>query len=132
MAEINLGTLYEFNQSAMNNEKPLDPILLNEKIKEVVKDMRTNKNNNVRFYWMLLNNSRKDYTVFHIKEPNTYNLFIVKQLEKDLKETLQNRGQVLSIDQQEDGNYEIWIRDLETQENIVYYLFDYTIAVIEA
>lgn len=132
MAEINLGTLYEFNQSAMNNEKPLDPILLNTKITEVVKDMRTSKNNKTRFYWMLLNNSRKDYTIFHINEPNTYYLYTVKQLEDDLKETLQNRGQVLSIDQQEDGNYEIWIRDIGTQENVVYYLFDYSLAVIEA
>lgn len=134
MAEISLGTLYDFNKAAMKNEKPLDPILFNKKITAIVKDIRTSKEgeSQARFYWMLLNNERKDYTIFHINEPNTYYSYTVKQLEEDLKETLQNRGQVLSIDKLEDGNYEIWIRDLVTEDNIVYYLFDYTFGVIEA
>ena len=46
--------------------------------------------------------------------------------------TLVNRGQVLSIDKQEDGNYEIWIRDPKTKENFVYYLFDYSYGIIKA
>ena len=32
---VELGTLYDFNKSAMKNEKPLDPIVLNRKISEI-------------------------------------------------------------------------------------------------
>ena len=51
---------------------------------------------------------------------------------KELIPTLTNRGQVLSIDKQNDGNYEIWIKDFNTKENFVYYLFDYTFGIIKA
>jgi hypothetical protein len=42
-----------------------------------------------------------------------------------------NRGYIIDLTTREDGSYEIWIRDKETEENFVYYLFDYTNAVIE-
>lgn len=114
MAEINLGTLYDFNKQAMTNEKPLDPILFNTKIKEIGFDS----------HWlMLLCHERKDYTVFHLISKEGWR--------EALKETLNNRGYVLAIDKQEDGNYEIWIRDFETDENFVYYLFDYQYGIVE-
>lgn len=119
MAEITLGNLYEFNKQAMNNEKPLDPIEFATSVKKMVEDIY--KKNS---YWMLLNNERRDYTVFHMLSQDGINAEMIP--------TLQNRGQVLSIDKQEDGNYEIWIRDIATQENFVYYLFDYNFGLIEA
>ena len=64
-----------------------------------------------------------------------YTVFIIETFEGSLDEfrpTLLNRGQVLSIDKQEDENYEIWIRDPETKENFVYYLFDYSFGIIKA
>ena len=120
MAEIDLGlNLYQFNQQGMSQIEPLDAIELNRQVSNMIKDIAPKSK-----YWMLLSNERKDYTIFIIlTTEGTYNEMIP---------TLKNRGQVLSIDKQEDGNYEIWIRDPETKENFVYYLFDYTYGIIQA
>ena len=120
MAEIDLGmNLYQFNQQGMAQEKPLDAIEFNIKVTEMVEDIATRSK-----FWMLLSNERKDYTVFIIlTTEGTY---------YEMIPTLRNRGEVLSIDKQEDGNYEIWIRDPDTKENFVYYLFDYTFGIIQA
>lgn len=120
MAEIDLGmTLYDFNKEGMKQEEILDAISLNRKVTDMVKDIAARST-----YWMLLSNERQDYTVFIILTvEGTYNEIIP---------TLRNRGEVLSIDKQEDGNYEIWIRDPDTKENFVYYLFDYTYGIIQA
>ena len=121
MAEIDLGmNLYDFNKAGMQNEKPLDIIALHIKTKEMIEDLYSTKNP----YWMLLCRERNDYTVFiMITAEGTYD---------EILECLQNRGQVLSIDKQKDGNYEIWIRDSETKENFVYYFFDYKEGIIKA
>ena len=119
--EIDSGmNLYDVNKQLMNNLEPLDPISFNKKTEEIINTIwETNKK-----YWMLLCNERKDYTVF---------ILLTKDgTLKELRPTLQNRGDILSIDKQEDGNYEIWIRDKETKENFVYYLFDYCFGIIEA
>lgn len=119
MAEITLGDLYSFNKNAMSQINPLDPIAFNMATKAMVDDMADRA-----VYWMLLNNERKDYTVFKVNS--------AEGILNEIRPTLQNRGFVLSIDKQEDGNYEIWIRDIDTKENFVYYLFDYTFGIIEA
>lgn len=118
--EIDTGlSLYEINKNLMKEEKPLDPIATNIKITETADSMLAS----FKKYWMLLSNERKDYTVFILNNS--------KNLSKELKETILNRGILLSIDKQKDGNFEIWIRDPETEENYIYYLFDYTFGVIE-
>ena len=121
MADLDLGMdLYDFNKQAMNQEKPLDIIALH----IIVKDMITDIYGTKKPYWMLLCRERNDYTVFiPLTIDGTYN---------DMLESLQNRGEVLSIDKQEDRNYEIWIRDIQTKENFVYYLFDYSFGVIKS
>ena len=114
---LDLGlTLYDMNKQAMAQEPPLDQILFNIKMKEIA-DVMAKKE-----YWMLLNNERKDYTVFKVN--NSANII------DEVSITLTNRGQIISIDKQEDGNYEIWIRDYDTKENFVYYLFDYTFGIV--
>lgn len=117
MAELTLGTLYDFNKQAMAQEKVLTEYELDSQLRNISETISQKK------YWMLLNNERKDYSVFKIKEPNN--------IVKEFYETLTNRGDVVSIDRLEDGNFEIWIRDSETQENFVYYLFDYEFGIIE-
>ena len=120
MAEVTLGNLYDFNKQAMSSIDPLDTIAFNIATQSMVHDIA---NRDTKF-WMLLSNERKDYTLFIIlTEDGTLN---------ELRPTLCARGDVLSIDKQEDNNYEIWIRDPETKENFIYYLFDYTFGVIEA
>lgn len=118
--EIDTGlTMYEINKNLMKEDKPLDPIAINIAVKKTADGVLAS----FKKYWMLLCRERNDYTVFIVNGSNN--------LEKELKETLLNRGYLLSIDKQEDGNFEIWIRDSITEENFVYYLFDYTFGIIE-
>lgn len=126
MAEINLGTLYDFNKEAMKNEKPLDPIQFNVKTKEVAQDMWEFIEDCGIQYWMLLCHERRDYTLFNILSAIDADSII-----KELRPTLTNRGQILSIDKESETTWEIWIRDNETNENFAYYLFQYDTGVIE-
>lgn len=118
MAELELGNLYDINKQLMEKEKPLDPILLNKKIKDIF--------TYIDIYAMLLCRERNDYTIFHYNDDIPSEKGI-----QEIKETLQNRGEILSIEEQPDGTYEIWIRDFNTKENFVYYLFDYSNAIVE-
>jgi hypothetical protein len=120
MGEIDLGlNLYEFNKQGMAQEKPLDVIDFNRQIINMVEDVAARSK-----YWMLLCRERNDYTVFIIltKEGTV----------SEILETLLNRGLILAIDKQKDGNYEIWIRDRDTNENFVYYFFNYEFGIVKA
>ena len=118
--EIDTGlSIYEINKNLMAEEKPLDPIATNRAVKDAADGVLAS----FKRYWMLLCRERNDYTVFIINNS--------KNLEQELKETLLNRGQLLDITKQDDGNFEIWIRDSETKENFVYYLFDYSFGIVE-
>ena len=117
--ELNFN-FYDFNKVNMAQIKPYDPIALNRICQRAVDDIWQT----LTPYWMLLCRERNDYTVFRLKESK-------EEFFSALKECLTNRGKVLDITKQEDGNYEIWIRDFDTDENVVYYLFNYTNAVIE-
>ena len=120
MNKVNLGNLYDFNKQIMANEKPLDTIAFNIKIKKMIDDLYSTK----KPYWMLLCRERNDYTVFI--------MMTAEGTVNEMSECLHNRGEILSIEKQEDGNYEIWIRDFKTKENFAYYLFDYTFGIIQA
>lgn len=126
MAEVNLGTLYDFNKEAMKNEKPLDPIMFNIKVQEIAKDLWDILEDCGDQYWMLLCHDRRDYTLLNIIAAMD-----TEPIVKELKPTLSNRGQIISIDKQPNGAWEIWIRDIETNENFAYYLFQYNNGVIE-
>lgn len=132
MAEVDLGmNLYDFNKQVMSQEKPLDFIMLNKAFKLIYKTLTDKfyggvESFNSNRYWMLLCNERRDYTVFRFEVD-----FDSKKFLKDLQECLLNRGAVLSIELTDEGNFEIWIRDELTNENFVYYFFNYTEAVIE-
>ena len=121
MAELDLGTLYDFNKEAMKNEKPLDPIQFNLKVNEVAVELQERETQ----YWMLLCHERRDYTIFNIIACQNH-----KDIEFELKPTLLNRGNIISIDKQPDENWVIWIRD-DNNENFVYYLFPYDDGIIE-
>jgi len=124
MAEITLGDLYQFNKSAMAQIEPLDQLSINVAIDEIATYITEESLLHNKAYWMLLNNERKDYTVIH---PLTK-----EGIKAELLETIINRGLILDATKQEDGAYEIWIRDPESKENFVYYLFDYTNGIVEA
>ena len=113
-------TLYDVNKQLVAKLEPLVVEDFFKKTREMVSDMWDSE----KKYWMLLCNDRQDYTVFILlTKDGTLN---------EMYPTLSNRGSIISIEKQEDGNYEIWIRDPKTKENFAYYLFDYTFGIIEA
>lgn len=116
--------LYDFNKANMAQIKPYDVITLNRICKKTVEDIWGRFPQGTYSYWMLLCRERNDYTVFRLEDS-------ISDFESALKECLNNRGKVLDITKQLDNNYEIWIRDFDTDENVVYYLFDYNNAIIE-
>lgn len=126
MAEINLGTLYDFNKEIMKNEKPLDPIMFNTRTQEVAECMWEDMEDLGTQYWMLLCHDRRDYTLFNI-----LGAVDADPIVRELRPTLLNRGQILSIEKQIDGAWEIWIKDSETEDVFAYYLFQYDNGVIE-
>lgn len=120
-------TLYDFNKENMAQIDPYTKEDLEKLCKQVAEHIWEDfffKKPEDKTYWMLLCRERNDYTVFCIKDS-------MAELTEAIKDCLVNRGQVLDITKQEDGNYEIWIRDYLTKENVVYYLFDYNSAIIE-
>lgn len=126
MAEIELGNLYEFNKNAMSQYGPMDVIQFNRMLNSVADTMIDACDNCDRHYWMLLCHDRRDFTLFNINAvSNMYDII------NELKPTLENRGIVLDIELQDNGAYEIWIREPETNENFAYYLFPYDEGVIE-
>ena len=125
MAELKTDlTLYSLNKQAMAEVKPLDTIEFNILTNKIADYLYEETYKSKKMYWMLLCHERRDYTVFIP--------FTQKGTLNEIRPTLLNRGSVLSIEQIEDGNFEIWIRDPATNENFVYYLFDYTYGVIKA
>lgn len=118
--DIEMPSLYEQNQMLMDKEPALDPILFNKKVLEVSQRMASKK------YWMLLCREQNNYTVFIIDD-----LGCPKLISEKLSITLKNRGEVLSIDLQPDGAYEIWIRMPGVEKPVVYYLFDYAFGIVE-
>ena len=118
--DSNIISLYDFNKTNMAQIKPYDLIVLNKMCTQVAEDVWQSASS----YWMLLCRERNDYTIFHIRNNK-------EELQKAILECLNNRGYVLDITKQPDNNYEIWIRDFDTNDNVVYYLFDYNNAIIE-
>lgn len=115
--EVNM---YEFNKVNMAQIKPLDIIWFNKKCITTANEIAGAG----ATYWMLLCRERNDYTIFHFVES-------IDKLADSINKTLRNRGDIIDFVRRDDGNYEIWIRDIDTKENFVYYLFDYNQAIIE-
>ena len=120
--EAKIGiSLYEMNKQLMAKEPLLTEEEIHEKIEELVKTI----NNSRARAWMLLCNERQDYTIFL----HTFHAVLENQLIQDIKETLLNRGDLVSIDKQETGAYEVWIK-IEN-ECFCYMFFDYSNAIID-
>ena len=117
------ASLYEINKASMAQINPLDPIWFNKQCERAAKEIIENKSQ----YWMLLCRERYDITIFNLLSPTTN----FQKLANEIKITLNNRGYILDFTKREDNNYEIWIRDKVTEENFVYYLFNYANGVIE-
>lgn len=78
-------------------------------------------------YAMLLCHERRDYTVFHLYENQNENPPAVAA--NELLGCLTDRGEILSIEENSDHAWEIWLRI--NKKLYCYYLFRYDDAVIE-
>jgi len=119
MSDSNV-TLYDVAKQFIKQMDAMNPIDFNKKCCEVATSMMSN------YAWMLLNRERADFTVFLNTDTSK-----TKVIAKELMITLRNRGLVTYIDEQPDGAWEIGIVDHRTGEAFVYYLFNYSQAIID-
>lgn len=123
MAEISMGTVYDAVKSVVKTEKALTNTELKKCLKEI-KQFFLTKNDK---YFMLLNRETYNFTLFNLGMKDEITM---KRIMQDLKECLQNRGRVISIDEADEA-YEIWIAVDDDDDVLAYYLFPYDIGVIE-
>lgn len=128
-SEISFGNLYDMNKQLMEKEPAMNDLAIANARAHIRRWLETNF---TAKYFMLLCHELRDYTIFNLDKTNSW-----KQIPtvtsyaavKDIIECMTNRGQLLSIDQQQDGVWELWIRNPEGC--FAYYLFPYGEAVLE-
>ena len=123
--DLTMGTLYDANKQLMSSDKikPLNELEIASaqyKIEEFF-------NWKCDCYGMLYCKDRSDITIFHMYENQNPNPPAIAAAE--CIGCCLDRGQILSIEEQSDGNYEIWLKI--DNEAFAYYLFPYDNAVIE-
>ena len=128
-SEVVLGNLYEMNKQLMEQEPPITPTEL-----QIAKEhLRTWLTHNFKQkYFMLLCHELRDYTLFNLDKTDSWKMAppnIIMSTANDIIECMTNRGQLLVVDEQEDGAWELWIKNSEGC--FAYYLFPYGEAVLE-
>lgn len=124
--EITVGSLYDINKNLVQNQGiKLTEGELNSK-KEIIKNF-LDKNDN--YYFMLLCNERKDYTVFEFYDCRKWPERCLDCAKCLVDECLKNRGEIRGIDLTKDKDaIEIWMSI--DGESYVYYFFPYDNGVI--
>ncbi len=118
------GTLYDMNKQIMQQiGEPLKDLQL-ASIQMKLEDWF---NWQIDGYAMLLCHERRDYTLFHLYQKANKNPPAVAA--KELMLCLKNRGEILSIEEDSNQAWEIWLRI--DDEPYCYYLFNYDEGVIE-
>lgn len=125
MAEISMGSLYMANKQIMASDK-IKPLTHLELV-PLQKELEDFFNWKCDTYAMLYCRDRSDITIFHMYE--TQNENPPATAAQECLGCCTDRGDILSIEKQEDGNYEIWLKI--DGEAFAYYLFPYDNAVIE-
>ena len=116
MAEITLGTLYDANKQILKTVKPHSEKRIEKDLASVGAWMSSFIDTH---YFMLMCKERSDFTLIHL---NNFNF--MKAVE-EIKEVLEERGTILSIDYIHGENcYECWVRqEGETPEETEVFLF---------
>ncbi len=126
--QVVMGSLYDMNKTIVKDMPALAEGVINSK-KEIIKNFITDTNN---FYYMLLCNERKDYTLFdfHLAGGNVKNNGTQIRCANCLvDECLTNRGKICAIDLTKNKDaIEIWL--VVDGEAFVYYFFPYDAGVI--
>ena len=128
-SEVALGNLYDMNKQLMEKE----PEITDAELQVAKEHLRTWITNNFKQkYLMLLCHELRDYTLFNLDRTSSWAIAkpqTVYSTAEDIIECMTNRGTLLVMDEQEDGAWELWIRNPEGC--FAYYLFPYGSAVIE-
>ena len=123
MAQIEAGTLYEFNKQAMSKLYPLKAGKLQLALNSLAGWFSANLYTK---YYMLLCKEKSDYTVFHLNNLN-YDKAI-----SEIQEVLDSRGDIVSIDYcHGESAYECWIKERDSEKAFMYMLFPYDWGVVE-
>ena len=128
--EVALGNLYDMNKQMMAQAPEISKAEL-QLAKEHLRAWFTA--NFTQKYFMLLCAERKDFTLFNLSKDNNWNIanpMTIWNATNDIIECMTNRGQLLSIEDQQDNAWELWIKT-EDDECYAYYLFPYGEAVLE-
>lgn len=101
MADVILGNLYELNKQIMSQLPPQDKNVMDHNW-TVIGDWFGKDTNR---WFMLMCKEKSDFTLFHITD-NKFTKTI-----QELKEVLQERGQILAIQYQHGEDvFEIWVK----------------------
>lgn len=128
-SEVSLGNLYDMNKQLMAQEPEITEAEL-QNVKEHLRGWITS--NFKQKYLMLLCHELRDYTLFNLDKTSSWAIAkpqTVYSAVEDIIECMTNRGTLLVADEQEDGAWELWIRNAEGC--FAYYLFPYGAAVLE-
>lgn len=120
MAQLELN-LYDMNKQIMNGKTPLCNKSIVDEMAGIAAWFSYEVNSR---YFMLLCHERRDYTIFHFTS-------VAKRCYEgsiELREALENRGQILNIEYEKDC-YAIWLKIED--ESFLYHLFPYDEGVIE-
>ena len=112
MAEVGLGTLYDMNKAIIEQQGRMSKTAFKDKLNGLVTDFFKATDNT---YYMMLCNEQRDYTVFRISE-----FEVISKAVQELKECIENRGAVMSIEKDKNGAIEIWIKDMSDEQNYCY------------
>lgn len=128
-SEVSLGNLYDMNKQLMEKT----PALTEAEVTLAQSHLRQWIVNNFKQkYFMLLCNELRDYTLFNLDKTSTWATAHYENVQfaaSDIIECMTNRGTLISIEDQSDNTWELWIRNSEGC--FVYYLFPYGEAVLE-
>ena len=116
--DVSLGTLYDFNKQLILRQGKLT----GKKIESIKKELEDWFNWQIDGYAMLLCRERYDFTVFHLYE--NQNPYPPAVAASELIDVLKNRGQILSIEKDNEtmnNAWEIWLKIED--EAFAYYLF---------
>ena len=123
--QMTTPTLYEMNKNLMANETPLTGKEV--AAKRMQMDHWLTEDEGKMEYLMLLNNELKDYTIIKLS-PEVNKIAYTTDV---IIDCMTNRGTIYSIFKNDNNAWEIWIKYKKDNEFYVYYLFDYSTAVVD-
>lgn len=121
MADVAVGNLYELNKQIMAQLPPQSEAIMNHNWTVIGDWFGKDKNR----WFMLMCKERSDFTFLHITDNH-----FAKGIE-ELKEVLQERGQILAIQYQHgEDAFEIWVKNKE-EEVYMFMLFSAGWMIVE-